>query len=113
MNTFNTLSEAKKPSEPIQNKADKSQDLAQVLSDQWNAQPENDENSLDLTLFTKNHNFNVSDMVYLEDVKTKLLQDHGFGNFKKVIDELPLDRPDLAEVISFVYARILNQNSKA
>lgn len=52
-------------------------------------------------------------MVYLEDVKTKLLQDHGFGNFKKVIDELPLDRPDLAEVISFVYARILNQNSKA
>ncbi|MET3536726.1 hypothetical protein [Chryseobacterium limigenitum] len=66
---------------------------------------------MDLSSFTKNHNFNTSDTEYLENVKTQLLEDRSFSNFKKVIGELPLDRTDLAEVISFIYARIMSNNS--
>ncbi|MET3536727.1 hypothetical protein ABID34_001781 [Chryseobacterium limigenitum] len=34
MNTFNSMSESRNPSESVQNNANKSQDLAQALSDQ-------------------------------------------------------------------------------
>lgn len=117
MNTFNALSEAKKPSESIENKVDKSQDLAQVLSDQWNAQPENDENSLDLDYLQKNHpsfvkyEFNSSDMEYLENIKGIFLENSDFATLQKIIWEIPQERTDLAEAIMFIYTRVQRSGS--